>query len=484
MVDRIHTDIIAYHGWGYAPTCWQPWQVMNQPGWRMQRFDRGYFGTPFSPSFEAAASTKIIFAHSYGLHLCPKPQLQQADWLIIFSSFIHFHPEDDRIKRRSVQILDQMVRQFQDQPKLVLDNFRSKCCSPASCAEATPTDFDQELLLEDLKQLGLSTVDMGELERIPHLLILQGDRDRIVSPAQAQQLHEKLPTSQYFLIENAGHALPFTHFQECWSIWQQLSDRNPFQPSLKTEIAIQFGRSSTHYHSQAALQKTCADRLLSLLDFHTVPEGKILEIGCGTGFITQGLVDRFFNRSLEITDLSAQMLSFCQANLDVSELKKSISFRQLDGENLDEDTYALIVAGFVVQWFQNPADGIQQLLKHLQPDGLLLISFPSGDSFAEWQAICQQLSLPFTANPLPDPQLLQQIKIDGDRLHVETESIGTKFSSAADFFRSLKAIGAGINTTGKQLSRSQMKQLIQAWDRQSSGAIEVHHHVVYGLMQR
>lgn len=476
LIDRPTVEIIAYHGWGYDSACWQAWEKLLPSNWTLQRFDRGYFDRPFNPKFRSTTAHKVIFAHSYGLHLCPIDQLERADYLILFGSFLHFHPDRDRLKQRSMQILDRMIKQFQIQPDLVLKNFHAKSCDPTVCEDAVSLHFNEALLFADLQQLGHSAIDFVDLAKTPNILILAGDCDRIISFDRSLQLHQKLPFSKYHLIANAGHALPFTHPQECSTLIQQYLNRSR---SIKTKIAIQFGRSPVTYHVQASLQKAGADRLLNLLDGRSIPEGKILEIGCGTGFITQKLLNRFSDRSFVITDLADEMLHFCQENLDFSQQKNSIEFQQLDGETLDsDDRYALIVAGFVVQWFQS-ITSIQRLIDHLQPGGFLLMSYPSCDSFREWKAICQELGLPFTANPLPDPHLLQQF--DGV---YQAETIRAKFASAAEFFRSMKAIGAGFNTSGQQLTRSQMKQLIQAWDAQSLSEIEVSHHIVYGWIER
>lgn len=482
MVDRISTnittDIIAYHGWGYDSSCWQAWAAAIAPaGARFQAFDRGYFGAAHTPQFAPAATTKIILAHSYGLHLCPPAQLAQADILILLSSFLTFHPAADRAQQRSQQILAQMALQFAAQPERVLRSFREKCADPIAAVPA----FDRALLSADLQRLGTSAIDPDRLTPIPQVLILHGAGDRIVAPAQGKRLHERLPHSRYCSVPNAGHALPFTHLPACLSCLRADGAIAPF--THKPSIAARFGRSTATYHAEAELQKACADRLLTLLDRRSIPAGTVLEIGCGTGFITQKLVDRFADRALHITDLSTEMLAFCRANLDLSRFKGAIEFEPLDGERLAaQQRYALIVAGFVVQWFQQPTQSLQRLLQQLEPDGWLLVSFPSRDSFAEWKAICDRLQLPFTANSLPDPQMLQQL--DAAHCWTEAETIAAQFPDAAAFFRSLKAIGAGFSTSGKQLSPSQMRRLIQAWNRQREGAIDVHYHVVYGLIQR
>lgn len=118
------TEVLAFHGWGFDRHCWQFWQErFTELGYQFQAFDRGYFGNSYQPSFTDSDTRKIILAHSFGLHLCPIDLLQQADVLIAFNSFLSFHPESRAEKRRSQLVLQQMIRQFEQTPDLVLENF-------------------------------------------------------------------------------------------------------------------------------------------------------------------------------------------------------------------------------------------------------------------------------------------------------------------------------------------------------------------------
>ena len=72
----------------------------------------------------------------------------------------------------------------------------------------------------------------------------------------------------------------------------------------KTRLARQFGQSAAYYHHHATVQHYGADRLLGWLTDCSIPLGKVLEVGCGTGFLTQGLVDLLLDHDLEISDLS------------------------------------------------------------------------------------------------------------------------------------------------------------------------------------
>jgi malonyl-CoA O-methyltransferase len=252
----------------------------------------------------------------------------------------------------------------------------------------------------------------------------------------------------------------------------------------KQEIARSFGQSALNYHANATLQQDCAARLLEIVEpwIPDLPSGAVLEVGCGTGFLTYGLGDRFPDRAVLATDLSAEMMQFCQSHLPHD---KNISFQPMDGENIT-GKYALILSSFAIQWFEQPTETLQHWLKHLEPKGLIGLAFPTCDSFPEWRGVCDRLQIPFTANALPDVhKLLQDLSPEIRVFYSKEMILTTSHRNAADFFRSLKAIGAGMNTSGQTLTPTQMKKLIQTWDKQvqNSGCV-VHHHVAFLILGR
>jgi pimeloyl-[acyl-carrier protein] methyl ester esterase len=239
MANRSLKEVIAYHGWGFEASCWQHWQShfrqhFRQQGWQFKTFDRGYWQQPLAPTFHPTAQTKVLLVHSYGLHLCPMHQLRQADILVIFSSFARFHPSLEHLKRRSQKILQQMIDQFAVKPLEVLSQFRMNCYHPCDWTEPLSDCLNRDLLLHDLINLQTAEIDPALLQTIPQILIFQGSHDRIVPSASSHEFINQLlkRNSAYAsvnhqsnrtdsircqLIETAGHALPFTHLDGCWS---------------------------------------------------------------------------------------------------------------------------------------------------------------------------------------------------------------------------------------------------------------------------
>lgn len=227
-------EIIAYHGWGFNAACWRDWQAeMTRQGYHWQSFDRGYFGSSYQPHFTAAAR-KILFVHSYGLHLCPIEQLQQADALVIFSSFQEFHPAS-RLRSRSQQVVQRMIEQLQVDPRSVLTRFYQNCYLPDVGTETCPAwiapdqiepdQIEIDRLLSDLQQLNQVKFDLSLLQNIPTIVKFHGLSDRIVAIDRLSltELPFNLQNAPInHTIDNAGHMLLFTHRSACWSKLQPI----------------------------------------------------------------------------------------------------------------------------------------------------------------------------------------------------------------------------------------------------------------------
>ena len=216
----IKGEIIAYHGWGFDRNCWKIWQEELSNKFKFKAYDRGYFGQNISPKFSTEPQLiKMIFAHSYGLHLCPLEQLKKADILILFNSFIEFHPKNEKQKKRSKYALKLMIDEFKQNPKKVSETFWKKCYYPFPSIAENHEIVNWEKLYQDLQSLDTSKLDINHLKELPNIYIIHGSKDRIIFPSQAQNFAKILTeNSQYFEIKGIGHTLPFTDIKSCLPI--------------------------------------------------------------------------------------------------------------------------------------------------------------------------------------------------------------------------------------------------------------------------
>lgn len=206
---------VAFHGWGFDRHIWQPWSVYLSEFGSFQKYDRGYFNNPKAVQIEKD-SPLVLITHSYGLHWLDESMLEQADLLIVTCGFLYFHPYAAQYKRRSRQIVQEMINQLEVYPQRVLRKFYENSFAPQESPKIDFSDIDHQLLIDDLKQLQEAEIEVQKLKKVAKVCILHGSNDHVVTNKKGRQIYNQLQEhSQYFEIKNAGHALPKTHYRQC-----------------------------------------------------------------------------------------------------------------------------------------------------------------------------------------------------------------------------------------------------------------------------
>ena len=210
-------EVIAFHGWGFDSSVWRGWEQLLSGKNMFTVFERGYFGKPKqTPVFTAADRAKVILTHSFGLHLCPVKLFKEADLVVICNGFINFHPVAAQYRRRSKLIVKQMLNALQGHPEDVLKEFYKNTFKPEEPMALPDEDPNRDLLIEDLQLLNTRTFDVSLLKSVDNICILHGFEDGIVHRRKGRTLYDNFSKhGKYFEVKNAGHALPFTHKEQC-----------------------------------------------------------------------------------------------------------------------------------------------------------------------------------------------------------------------------------------------------------------------------
>lgn len=255
-------------------------------------------------------------------------------------------------------------------------------------------------------------------------------------------------------------------------------------------IEEKFSGKIDFYQRLAEVQHESADRLAKSLEPWRLilPTGPVLELGAGTGFLTNHLVRLLKDRELMITDLSADMLNYCRENLMKTETEDlRIQFKRLDAENFQPPVnhYAMVCGNFVVQWFRDPALTLSRFADALKPGGLLLAAFPGHESFPEWREQCLKLGLPFTGNDLPNTEeLVIKLSMCDGQVDFYEDSRTVEYPNAISFFRNLKLTGADTKLHSRQLKADKFRLLLDHWDRSENGPVKVTWHLVFFVFKR
>lgn len=262
----------------------------------------------------------------------------------------------------------------------------------------------------------------------------------------------------------------------------------------KAQVARAFSKHAPTYDKHAGIQSYAANYAASMISSlkkkAAIPEGDVLEIGCGTGLFSNHLVKLFPDRKVICSDISAAMLDACRVRLksnktDELPAEKQVEFLALDAEDLEEtNRFAVIASSFTIQWFFQPLDGLQRMLDALKPGGLLIFSVPGHESCPEWKAAADRLNLPFTRNPMPAMEQLQKLaSANGLEFAIQSHFVQEAYPDAIAMMRSLKELGAGTQRNNLKLSCMQLRRLLRELDDNGS-PLQVSYEIITGYYRR
>lgn len=183
-----------------------------------------------------------------------------------------------------------------------------------------------------------------------------------------------------------------------------------------------------HARIQRVVARQLADRIAGL---DLPPRPRILEIGCGTGFLTEALIARGLAGDWLITDVSPEMVARCRARVGEAQGRR---FAVLDGEYGDPgEHFDLVCSSLAMQWFDDHARAFARMGAWLAPGGHCMVTTLAAGSFAEWRAAHRKESVEPGTPPFLGARELDPLSLDH---HLD------RHDSALDFMRALKAIGA------------------------------------------
>lgn len=99
-------------------------------------------------------------------------------------------------------------------------------------------------------------------------------------------------------------------------------------------------------------------------------EGSCLEVGCGTGRISELLADRFSD--LTVSDISSILCT------DVAE-RLQVKSRQSDACDLsfEDETFDFVISSECIEHTPNPKLAITEMLRVLKPNGIIILTSPN-----------------------------------------------------------------------------------------------------------
>jgi malonyl-CoA O-methyltransferase len=243
----------------------------------------------------------------------------------------------------------------------------------------------------------------------------------------------------------------------------------------KQRIGRAFGQAAATYDAHATVQKIAAERLAELIAEE--PAARVLEIGCGTGFLTSALARRLPHAEVIATDLAPAMLRACRNRVPAAR------YLAMDGERpcFAPGSFDLVCAGLAVQWFDDAQAALSNLCRLLRPGGRLAVSTLLSDSLAEWRQAHTLEGLDAGAPHFAAAADLQHFSYEGAAMTLTQDRVVVRYPDGRAFVHAIKAIGAGTPRPGQRaLTHRQFKTVVRRFESAGSSAT---YHLGYGMLR-
>jgi len=213
-----------------------------------------------------------------------------------------------------------------------------------------------------------------------------------------------------------------------------------------------FSSATGSYDTHAVLQREIADRLLAHLSFTKIEPKRILDIGCGTGYFTRLLRDKFRGAEIVAIDLvetmvratrkgHARRMPWHGRNRHVCGDAAALPFKS--------GQFDLVCSNLTMQWLPDPQAMLQDMRRVLAPDGLILFSTFGRRTLNELRQTLASIAPERAGHVLPFPDVTSLgdalMKLPIELPVTDTDLFTLTYPDTISLIRELKGLGASAS---------------------------------------
>lgn len=263
----------------------------------------------------------------------------------------------------------------------------------------------------------------------------------------------------------------------------------------KSRIRASFDNAAEHYDDVAVLQREVGERILDRLELIRIQPQTILDIGAGTGVLSQALGKRYKKARIISLDLAPRMLITARKRnnwLQTRFGKQGFICGDAESLPIADNSVDMIISSLTLQWCGELEQAFAEFRRVLKPEGLLMFSTFGPDTLKElrnsWHAADGSTN---NNNNVHVNDFIDMHDV-GDALLrakladpvMDVENFTLTYPDAYQLMRELKTLGAHNVATQRRHSltgKKRLQNMLAAYENfRVNDALPATYEVVYG----
>ncbi|MDX1812054.1 MAG: malonyl-ACP O-methyltransferase BioC [Gammaproteobacteria bacterium] len=257
----------------------------------------------------------------------------------------------------------------------------------------------------------------------------------------------------------------------------------------KTWLRNSFSQSASTYNQVAVLQREVASRLIERLDFINLQPQSVLDLGSGTGYCSELLLERYPRASVFSVDIALGMLNYARSQKSwLKKLRQKQSYICGDAETLpiQDDQFDIAVSSLALQWCFDQTAVFENLYRVLKPGSLLMFATMGPDTLKElrqsWAAVDDSAHVSgfFEMHDIGDALVRAGF---ADPV-MDVERIQLTYQKVTDLMKDLKSLGSrnAVSHRSKALTgKAKFSGMQQAYEQfRKDDHLPATYEIVYG----
>jgi malonyl-CoA O-methyltransferase len=218
-------------------------------------------------------------------------------------------------------------------------------------------------------------------------------------------------------------------------------------------IVAAFDAAAQSYDALTQVQREVARALVARAAMEMSAPKTILDLGAGTGHVTELALQQWPGAQLTALDAAPSMLARLHAKFPkVATIRRDAA--RLDGVG----RYDLILSSMMLHWLDAPRDALAHWRGHLTPGGLLCVAVPVAGSLGEWRDFTRLAGIEDGLWAFPPADFA-----NGLGAATEISDFPAEYPDARAFLRALKGAGAHKSRPGvRPASAGALRRLLAA----------------------